>query len=184
MFPVNRAAVDAHRRTGFHTIRSETKVAQLLGKAVHGGFGYAATFYHSTADVHQAIEESAIGEHHGTGSETCPLASYYTADAAIFVNYQLIYTALPDVQVGGMFECVAPHLGILGAIALCTRTPHCRAFRAVEHTELNGCSVGNNTCHTAQGINFAHNPPLGNTTDGGITTHLCNIVHIQRDQKC
>ena len=57
-----------------------------------------------------------------------------------------------------------------------------RTLSDVEHSELDGGFIRYDTHLAAQSIDFAHNLSLGNTSDGGVATHLTNLVHIHRYQ--
>jgi hypothetical protein len=43
-------------------------------------------------------------------------------------------------------------------------------------------AVSDHPHHTAQGIHLADDLSLGDTPDGGVATHLTNLIHIHRDQ--
>ena len=102
-------------------------------------------------------------------------------DFAIFYK-QFVHRVLPDIQVGDVVKYFAPSPDKLLAVALCTRTPHRRAFRSVEHAELNRCAVGHNTSVSTERVNLAYYLSLGNATNGRIATHLPDLVHIHCDK--
>ena len=51
----------------------------------------------------------------------------------------------PDWEVFCRFEDVSPAFNETCPVALCPWTPHCRSFRAVEHAELDGSFVGDDS---------------------------------------
>ena len=155
--------------------------------------------------MHQSVEESAVGKHHGFCPESRserslnahntrpgklrPLAvgqisyiSYISLNLSILKD-QLSYGILPETEVLGILENMAPHLGEAHAIALRTRAPHGRTFRAVEHAELDGRAVRHNSHHSAESIYFPDNLTFGYTADGRIATHLGNFIQIDGNQK-
>jgi hypothetical protein len=78
---------------------------------------------------------------------------------------------------------MTPLRGKLHTVALRTRTPHCRTFRTVEHTELYGRAVGHNSHHSAKRIYLPDYLTFGYSANGRITAHLGYFVHIQGDKQ-
>ena len=70
------------------------------------------------------------------------------------------------------------------SVTLATGTPHSRTFALVEQSELNSASVGDDTHLSAEGVYLTHDLTFGYTTNGRIATHLCNLVHVHRDEQC
>ena len=96
--------------------------------------------------------------------------------------YQFLHLVLPDVEVRRVIEHGAPLPDELPSVTLSSRAPHGRALRLVEHTQLDGTEVGDHTHAAAQGIHLAHYLSLGNAAHGRVTRHLCNLVHVHRDE--
>jgi len=70
-------------------------------------------------------------------------------------------------------------------VALCTRTPHSRAFGEVKHTELNHGLVCDDARIAAESIYLTDNLPFGNTTHGRVAGHLANGIDIHgNEERC
>jgi hypothetical protein len=76
------------------------------------------------------------------------------------------------------------HLTHLGAIefliGLRAGRPHGRLAAGVEQAELDAYGVDDLTHDAAQGVNFAHQVPLGDPTHSGIAGHLRDEIEIDR----
>ena len=180
---VDGLSIDAHRRAGLHASHFEAYFCELFGEAIARQFSTTTARNHSASNVHKAIEESAGSKHHRLGLEANTHLRDGPLDAGmIFAEKELRYRILPDEKVGGVLEHIAPSPDESSAIGLTSWAPHGRALRTVEHAELNGAAIGDDTHHAAQRINLAHNLALGNAADRGIARHLGNLVHIHRDQ--
>ncbi len=67
--PVYAASVDAHGGASFHACGFESEGCELLGDAVACRLGYASAGQLYAPYVHEAVEESAVGEHYLRGRE-------------------------------------------------------------------------------------------------------------------
>ena len=76
-----------------------------------------------------------------------------------------------------------PCIDKLHTVALSTRTPHRRSFRAVEHAKLDGRFVRDNAHLSAKRIYLSDNLTLSNSTNSRITAHLRYFVHVHGDQQ-
>ena len=180
---VDRALVDAYRSAGFHPCLSHTPSLDAFGEVVDGGFGAASALDFPSADVHEAVEEGAGGDDDGPGAEFhAPYCSHSYDRPRGAVDEELVGLVLEDVEVRGVVEDMSPLPDELPAVALCPRTPHCRSFRAVEHTELDGGGVGDKAHLSAEGVDLAYNLSLGYSADGRIAAHLPYLVHVHRYQ--
>jgi hypothetical protein len=78
------------------------------------------------------------------------------------------------------------HLTHLGAIefliGLRAGRPHGRLAAGVEQAELDAYGVDDLTHDAAQGVNFAHQVPLGDPTHSGIAGHLRDEIDVQREK--
>lgn len=180
-FKVYRSGVDADGRSGFHAGRLNAQTFDGTGQERAGRFGASAALNLFASDVHQSVEEGAGRDDYAAGVELCAPYGAYAGYMAL-LGEQLGHLVLPDVQVGGVFQNLAPFLDEAHAVALGARAPHGRSFGAVEHAELDGGAVGDQARESAQRIDFANNLALGNAADGGVAAHLGNFVHIHRDE--
>jgi hypothetical protein len=85
---------------------------------------------------------------------------------------------LPEIDIGSLFQFEAPFLGEPHPVALGAGAPHCGAFGAVEHPELDHGFVGDNAGVSTHGIDLTNKLSFGDTTHGGVAGHLCNGSHV------
>ena len=179
---VDGALVKTGRCAGFHAANGEAELCQLFSNASCGRLRNASAGRLHLAHVHQAVKESPCSENHSLGTESEPKGGL---DALHYptLDDEFIDRILPHVQIWRVFQHLSPLENELLAVALRTRTPHRGSLAAVEHSELDAGTVGNNTHLAAQGVNLAHDLPLGDAAYCGITAHLRDFVHVNRDQQ-
>ena len=181
IFEMNTSLVNSDRSTGFHSGCSDTPSGDALRKVVYGRFGASSAFYHLSSYMHQSVEECSSGDDDALGIEFGSPDGFY-ADGFSVSYEQFVSLVLPDVEVVGVVEDGSPFPDKLSSVALGTGAPYGRTLSDVEHSELDGGFIRYDTHLSAQSIDFAHNLSLGNTSDGGVATHLSNLVHIHRYQ--
>ena len=93
-----------------------------------------------------------------------------------------LYLVLPDVEIGGVVEDFAPFPDELAAVALSARAPHGRAFRFVEHAELDGGGIGDDTHAAPESVDLAYYLSLGDAANGRVARHLRYLVHVHRNE--
>ncbi len=59
---------------------------------------------------------------------------------------------------------------------------HCRPFALIQHPELNPGPVDDFAHDAPQGIDLAHDVPLGHAADRRVTAHLSHGVAVRRQQ--
>ena len=133
-----------------------------------------------TTDVHESVEERTRSEHNSLAVECNAKLSCNSLYFTIFYN-KTIDRVLPNPEVWSVLERRAPLRYKPDAVGLGARTPHCRTLAAIEHPELDGSAVGNNSHLTAKRIYFSDNLTLSNTANGRIATHLGYLIHIDSD---
>ena len=152
-----------------------------MGVAVRCRFGHASTRKLHTTYMEQTVEEGTCGDYDTFCMEGDTPYGVYTDDFAILYK-QFVNGVLPDAKVGDIVKYLAPSPNKLLAVALSAGAPHGGTLRAIEHAELNGRAVGDDSRVSTECVNLTHYLPLGNTTDGGVATHLPNLVHVHRDE--
>ena len=90
---------------------------------------------------------------------------------------------LPENEIWRILEYPAPVHGKSHTVTLSSGTPHSRALGAVKHPKLKRRSVRDYPRETSQSIYLSDYLALSNTTNGRITGHLGDLVHIHRDKK-
>ena len=179
---VDGAAVDAYRRAGLEALHLESEAAQLVGKPGGRGLPYPTALPRIGADIDGAVEEGATGEHHGAAGDGVSHAGAHAADgiAVELEGYDLV---LPKGKSRDILQHLAPIQREEHAVALGAWAPHGRALGEVEHAELDGRAVGDDAAPAAEGVDFAHNLPLGHATHGWVAGHLADgIEHLGDEQ--
>jgi hypothetical protein len=131
--------------------------------------------------MEQTVEEGTCGDYDTFGMEGDAPYRVYTDDFVVLYK-QFVNGVLPNVEIGDVVKYLAPSPDKLLAVALGTGTPHGGTLRAIEHAELNGRAVSDDSRVSTECVNLSHYLPFGNTTDGGVATHLPNLVHVHRDE--
>ena len=131
--------------------------------------------------MHQTVEEGSCSNDGTAAVESGSPYGRYTADIPLCVCQYFCSLVLPDVKVYGVFKRFPPFIDEFHAVALSARAPHGRTLGAVQHAELYGSSIGDAAHVAAQSIDFADNLSFGNASDSRVARHLCNFVHIHRD---
>ena len=142
---VDGALVESDGCPGLHSSGPHAPPCYRLCEMISGRFRYPATCHLLVADVHQSVEERPGGYHHRTGPELHAPYRLYAYGDAVF-HYQLFGLVLPDVEIVGMVEPVAPFPDKLSPVALRPWRPYGRSLALVEHSELDGGEIGDDTC--------------------------------------
>ena len=131
--------------------------------------------------MHQSVQEGTSCHDHAFGIEFCTPDGTDT-NSRLILNDEFISLILPDFKILRFIKSSTPFPDELPSVALGTGTPYGRSFTNVQHPELDGSGIRHETHLTSQGIDLAHNLPLGNTTNGRVARHLGNLVHVHRHQ--
>ena len=86
------------------------------------------------------------------------------------------------MQIVGVAQYLDPLLDKPFAVTLAARAPHRRTFALIEHAELDGTAVRDDTHLTSQSIYLAHDLAFGNAAYGRVATHLRDLIYVHRDQ--
>ena len=133
------------------------------------------------SDMHETVEEGTRCDDHGLGSEGYP-PDCGDAHGLAVLHEKLAGLVLPNVKVGNVVERVSPFPYKLSSVALCAWRPYGGTFAFVEHPELYGRPVGDHSHLSAHSVNLPHDLSLGDTANGRIAAHLCNLVHVHCHQ--
>ena len=164
---VQGAAVHTRGCAGFHSAAFKSKFFQLFCDAKGGAFTSTSASELFLADVHQAVEESSVGEDHGLGADLHAELGLDT-DATPLFGQKPHDAVLPEVEVGCRFEHLTPSLGEEVAVVLGAGAPHGRSFGLVQHAELDGAAVGHQARVAAEGVHLTYDLTLGDATHGGV----------------
>lgn len=179
---MDTALVDTSGCAGLHARGSKTEEPQLFGETMASGFSNTPTGNLRFAEMQETVEKSAVGK---DDSACFHLDTEGRIDATdgVAADKKFGYDILPDIEVVGGGETLNPLLDEAFSVALTAWTPHGRTFAAVEHTELDGALVGDDTHISAESIYLPDNLSFSDTTDSRIATHLTYFVHIHGDEE-
>ena len=182
---VDRATIQPHRRAGLHPIGLEAQPGDLLRQAERGRLGYASPRDLHAADVHQAIEEGPISEDHRPRPYPKPHGGDYAGDLPTLPTLveQRHDSILPEGEVGRLLEISSPQVREAAPIALRAGAPHRRSLAPIEHPKLHRRPIGDDPHQTAEGIQLAHDLPLGYAPHSGVARHLGDLVEIHGDEE-
>ena len=179
---VDRPTIQPHRRAGLHPIGPEAQPGDLLREAERGWFGDASAGDLHATDMHQTIEEGPIGEDHRLRLYPKPHGGDDAGDRPT-LEEQLHDSILPEGEVGRLLEISSPEVGEAAPIALGARTPHRGPLAPIEHPKLHRRPIGDDPHQTAEGIQLAHDLPLGYAPHSGVARHLGDLVEIHGDEE-
>ena len=164
---VQGPAVHTRRCAGFHPAAFKPKLFQLFCDAKGGAFTGTSAPELFLTDVHQTVEEGAVGEHHSLGADLHAELGL-DPDATSLFGQEPHHAVLPEVEVGRGFQHLAPSLGEEVAVVLGSWAPHGRSFGLVQHAELDGAAVGHQTRVAAERVHFTHDLAFGDASHGGV----------------
>ena len=176
---VYATTVDAYRRTRLHSLRRYAVTRDALREVKDGRFGASASRYLLPSHVHQSVKERARCDDYSLCTERHAPDRLHAYRLSV-LDKQLAGFVLPDVEVVHTVETGAPFPYKLSSVALCTRAPYCRTFTAVEHTELNGRGVSDESHLASKSVNLAYYLSFGDAAHGGVATHLSDLIHVHR----
>ena len=130
----------------------------------------------------ETAQEGARGEQHVIGEKFLAELGAHADDFAVF-RKNVGNHVLPDGE-AFLREHVALDRGKIGfAVYLGAAGAHGRALAGVQNAELNAGFVGPFAHAAAEGVDFAHQMPLGQTADGGIAGKMTDAVHVAGDDE-
>ena len=154
----------------------------MFGNARRSTFSCTSASHLAFSNVHDAIEKCAVRENNGFGSNFSSDAGNYPYAFFTF-DPDSCYGILAEIEVLGAFEHQSPFFSKKVAVILRSRTPHRRSFRTVQHSELDGTVIADDTGISTEGINFPDNLSFCNSSHGWIATHLSDHTHVHGDEK-
>ncbi len=95
---VNRTAVNTHRRTRLHAIRTNPMARNALCKVVNSRLCTSSTLHLSLTDMHQSVEEGSRSDNHCTCIDINTPYRFDTQHLTILCQ-QLVGLILKDVEI-------------------------------------------------------------------------------------
>ena len=179
---VQGPAVDPWWGSGLHAPTLEPQFDELLGDALRCPFSGAAAAKLLLTNVHQAIQEGAVGEHDGLRMNGHTEARL-DANTSAILGQDADDAVLPKVEVGCGLQHFSPGLGKEVAVVLCPGAPHRWAFGLVQHPELDGAAVRDQTRVATHGVDLSYDLAFGDATHRRVAGHLSNHPHVHGDEQ-
>ena len=181
VFEVYTSSVDAYGCARLHTPYAYAVAGYALAEVQDSRLGASATRHLMLADVHESVEECACRHHHRAGME-CYSPDGGNSHSHTVFDDECVCLVLPDIQIVGVVKYFAPFPDELSPVALRPWRPNGWAFSLIEHSELYGSGVGDDSGLTAESINLPDYLSFSYATDGRVTAHLSNLVHVHSNQ--
>ena len=182
---VDGPPVQARRRAGLESRQREAEPLQSLAEARGGPFAGASAGQLRGAVVKDPLHERAGAEHDRPGAvDGVPGA--HAGDPHLGAG------PFDDQVVGGLLAQGQPrlvlddplHLLLIShAVGLGAGAVHGGPLAAVEHAELDAGRVDRPGHGPAQGVDLAHDLPLGHAPDGRVAAHLGDGIEIAGQQR-
>ena len=180
--PVDRGTVEPRRRAGFEPAERKAEPFQRQRKTNGGRLADTARRRLLLADMDQAAQEGAGGQHRGAAGD---FAAVGQADArhTALADHQIVDLGLDHGQVRGLGERPLHRLGVELAVGLCTRAAHRRPLAAIEHAELDAGLVRHPGHQAVERVDLAHQMAFAEPADRRIARHRADGGEPVRDQR-
>ena len=133
------------------------------------------------ADMDEAAEKGAGGQHDGAGAKLAPVREP-DAGAAPVADEEVVGLAFDHVEIRLGRECGLHGAGIEPAVGLGARAAHGRALAPVEQAELDAGRVRHAPHEPVQRIDLAHEMPFPEPADGRVARHGADRPETVRDE--
>jgi hypothetical protein len=136
----------------------------------------------STADVDQAVEESAGSQDHGSRSKAHAELGHHPGDRSPS-THQIVTGLREDRQLRLILQATTDRLPVEHAIGLRARRAHRRALARIENPELDARLIGGLGHRPAQGVDFLDQMPFADAADRRIAAHRTQRFEVVRQQQ-
>ena len=202
--PADGPAVQARGRAGLEPAGAKAQRAQGFAEENTGRLAAAAGGIALLAAVDEAVEEGSGGDDGGAGQQAAAVAEFEAQHTTAgtdrtgqcvgvfegrgrlrrgFFDHEVNDLGLADVQAGLRLQHLAHLDAVKLLVTLGARTPNRRPPRSIQQPELNANGIGHLAHDAAQGVDLAHQVPLGHAADGWIAAHLGDQVEVHGDER-
>ncbi len=122
------------------------------------------------ADMDQAAQERAGGQHRGAAGELAAVGEAHAPHRAVS-DQQIVDFRLQHSEIRRLADRALHRLRVELAIRLGARTAHRRALAAVQDAELDAALVGHAAHQAVQSVDFPHQMALAEPADRRIAGH-------------
>ena len=179
---VDRIAVESRRGAGLQPAEREAAAPQGLRQAIGRRLAHTPRRDLLIADMDQAAEKSAGGQHHPPGGDMPSVAERDAAHPAVVVEQQILSRALDDIETVDLGQQFGHGAAIKLAVGLRPRPAHRRTLRTVQHAELDAGLVDGPAHHPVERVDLAHQMALGEAADCRVARHLADRRPVVRQQ--
>ena len=157
--PVDRTAVEPGRGPRLQPAHGKTQARKRLREAEGWLLTNATGGNLFGADMNEATQEGATGKHNGATMNPATICHDNGRDA-ITSHFDIESITLNNRQILYCADFALHSLAIQTSIGLRARTTNGRTFFAIEHTELNACSIRNAAHQPIQCVDFSNEMSL------------------------
>ncbi len=179
---VDAAAVEPGRRAGLEAADRQPDFLEAFGQRNRRRITEAPGAVVRQADMDQAIEEGAGGEHHG-GRLEADAELRHDPGHPVTAEDQVVRRLLEQRQVRLVFEAPADRLLVELPVGLGAGGPYRWAFGGIQDAELDARLVGRRRHRTTQGIDLLDQMALADAADRGIAGHRAKGFDVVREQQ-
>ena len=180
--PVDGAAVEPRRRAGLEPAERKSEPLERRDRPDRRRLADPSGRGLAFADMDQAAQERAGGEHHGPCPELAAVRELEPGDPPV-AQHEIVGLGFDHGEIGGLADRLLHGGGVELAVGLRARPAHGRALAAVEHPELDAAAVGHAPHQAIERVDLAHQMALAEPADRGIAGHRADGREAVRDQR-
>ena len=181
--PVDRRAVEPRRRAGLEPAEREAEPLERERQAERRRLADPAGRRLLLADMDQAAQERAGGQHDGAAANLAAVARAARRRPGRRAISRSSTSPSITVEVRGLADRPLHRCGVELAVGLRARPAHRRSLAAVEHAELDAALVGDPAHQAVERIDLAHQMALAEPADRRIAGHRADGREPVRDQR-
>ena len=179
---INGIGAQPRTGAGLEPPQPQTQRTQRTAQALCGEIAGTAGGVIAVAHMDEALEERPGGQYGLLGLKHFAHLGFDAQDMPVTTQERLD-AGLLDSQIVTILQHTFHPLAIKRLVGLRPRSPDCGPLPGVEHTKLDAGFVDGPGHLAPEGIDFLDQMPLSNSTDGGITGHLTDMVQVQRQHQ-
>ena len=154
-----------------------------MSQADRGRLAHAAGGRAPVADVDDAAQERAGGQHRGAAGDPGPVGANHGGEAAVRPDLQVLHRRRAQCQ-GGRGVQRRPHgAAIQRAVRLRPRPAHRRPLAPVQQLEMDARRVRHPAHQAVERINLTHQMPFADPTDRRIARHFSQRFQLVSQQQ-
>ena len=181
--PVDRPAVEPRRRAGLEPPQRKPARRKRPRQPERRRLADPAGRDLLRADMDEAAEKRAGGQHHPAGGDLAPVAETTPPTWPRASNSRSSAAPSTIVEARRLGEQRRHRLAVELAVGLGARPPHRRPLAAVQHAELDAGAVDRPAHDAVERVDLAHQMALGEPADRRVARHLADRRAAVRQQR-